>query len=170
MLIPILSALIMLALLDKALRLERLEFAQLDAKLKFFAIRDDLRRLERRGEVDHDRWFAYMDTTLTRSITAIEILNVWHAFAFMATCDMRKINIAEQNRSVAMKQRPSLAAIHRAYSDAIDQLIRERHALLWRLLGLLAMLFGTMTRTRRSIINALSGAPETSTLLQYATP
>ena len=168
MLIALISGLIMLALLDRALRHERIATAQLVAKFELCAIRDDLRRLERTGEVLPDAWFGYLDTTLTLSAVGIKGLTIWHALAFVTVADMRKIEEAGRQRELAMKERPALALLQQRYERCLSSLIRHRHALLWRILSLVARVFSAVSKYKILVLKALSGSPETSTLLDYA--
>ena len=168
MLIMIASCILMIAFLDRALRHDRIAIAQLKAKFELFAIRDDLRRAERTGAVPRGRWFSYMDTTLTRCAASIEELTVWHAFAYLFVIDIPKMRTAERNLAAAMLDLPELAALHRRYAACIANLVRQRHALLWRIIGLVARLFGAAAICRAKVLTALEGSPQTSTLLVYA--
>ena len=166
MLLVLASSLILLAMLDRALRHERIANAQIEARFGFFAIRDDLRRLGRDGSVPQDRWFAYMDTTLTRSTVAIERIHLWNAIAYMRVCDFRKIERAEKNRARAMKKLPALADIHSRYGECVKNLIRERHKLLWQVLDVVGRGIFTVARARARMLQVTNG-PETSALLEY---
>lgn len=168
MLIAFISGLIMLALLDRALRLGRITTAQMVAKFELCAIRDDLRRLERTGEVSPDTWFGYLDTTLTLSAVSITRFTIWHALAYTLVTNMRKIDEAERERERAMDQRPTLAVLQRRYEDCLRTLIRHRHALLWRTLSGVARVLTVASKCKGLVLKALSGSPETSTLLDYA--
>src|SRR5216684_2936335 len=168
MLIAFISGLIMLALLDRALRHARIAKAQMVAKFELCAIRDDLRRLERAGEVSPDTWFGYLDTTLTLSAVSINRLTIWHAFAYIAVIDMKKIDEASRERERAMEDRPALAVLQKRYENCLRSLIRHRHALLWRILSVVARVLTTASKYKGLVLKALSGSPETSTLLDYA--
>lgn len=168
MLIAIASGVIMLAFLDRAMRLERIATAQLKAKFELYAIRDDLRRAERHGVVPGERWFNYMDTTLTKCAASIERLTVWHALAYLRVSDFPAIQEAERNREAAMKEFPELVALHRRYAECVARLVKERHALLWSIMRVVARLFVTFVVWRAKLLTALQGSPQTSTLLVYA--
>jgi hypothetical protein len=166
MLLILASALILLAMLDRALRHERIVNAQIEARFTFFAIRDDLRRLGRDGVVPQDRWFAYMDTTLTRSTVAVERIHLWNAIAYLRACDFQAIERAEKKRALAMKKLPALADIHTRYGECVKNLIGERHKLLWQVLDVVGRGIFTVARTRARMLQVTNG-PETSTLLEY---
>jgi hypothetical protein len=169
MAIAVASGIIMLALFDRAVRSERIATAQLAAKFELFTIRDDLRRMERHGSVRADRWFSYMDTTLTRAAASIEGMTIWHAMAYlMVSNTMRQIEQAERNRAAAMVDQPLLAEIYSRYASCVSKLLRQRHLLLWRVLGLVARGATAVATWRGKILKALVGSPETSTLLDYA--
>lgn len=168
MLIAIASCVIMLAFLDRALRLERIATAQLKARFELYSIRDDLRQAERHGVVSEGRWFTYMDTTLTKSAASIERFTVWHALAYLRVADISVMLEAERNRAVAMGELPDLAALHRRYAECVARLVRERHALLWRIMRVAAHLFVAFVVWRARVLTALQGSPQTSTLLVYA--
>jgi hypothetical protein len=168
MLIAFISGLIMLALFDRALRHGRIATAQLTAKFELCAIRDDLRRLERKGEVCPDAWFGYLDTTLTLSAVSIKRLTIWHALVYMSVADMRRIEEASEERERAMGERPTLAVLQKRYENCLRTLIRHRHALLWRILSVVAHVLSAASKYKSQVLKALSGSPETSTLLEYA--
>lgn len=174
MIIGLASAAIMLALLDRALRFERISTAQMRAKFELFAIRDDLRRLERTGVLSADRWFSYMDTTLTRSTASIEVITLWHAIGYIIAGDRRHQNViaqidyAERVRQDAMKDAPELVEIHARYSRCIRELFKQRHALLWNILGAIGTGVHAVSMFRDKVLKAASGSPENSTLLDYA--
>jgi hypothetical protein len=166
MLIVLASALILLAMLDRALRHERITNAQIEARFTFFAIRDDLRRLGRDGVLPEDRWFAYMDATLTRSTVAVERIHLWNAIAYLRVCDFQMVERAEKNRARAMKKLPALADIHSRYGECVRNLIGERHKLLWQVLGVVGRGILTVARTRARMLQVTNGL-ETSALLEY---
>jgi hypothetical protein len=168
MLIAIASGVIMLAFLDRAMRLERIATVQLKAKFELYAIRDDLRRAERQRVVPGGRWFSYMDTTLTKAAASIERLTVWHALAYLRVSDFSMMQEAERNRATAMEEFPELAALHRRYAECVARLVRERHALLWSIMRVVAHLFVAFVVWRARVLTALQGSPQTSTLLVYA--
>jgi hypothetical protein len=172
MIIAIISCIIMVTLIDRALRLERIATAQMKARFELFALRDELRRLQRHGDVSADRWFSYMDTTLTRATAAIEAVTLWHAIGYMiasrSTQILAKIDYAERVRKDAMRAVPELASIHARYDKSLAELLRERHALLWTILGLIGLMFRAAAEFRVRTLKAVSGSPETSTLLDYA--
>ncbi len=167
MLLVLACTLILLAMLDRALRQERIGNAQLEARFAFFAIRDDLRRLGRNGVIPQNPWFAYMDTTLTRSTTAVERIHLWNAIAYLRACDYQLIEHAEKKRALAMKKLPALADIHSRYGESVRNLIRERHTLLWQVLDIVGRGILKVARARARMLRVTNGL-ETSALLEYA--
>src|ERR1700737_4672493 len=83
MLYLILTTLILLALLDRALRGGRIRLLKLDVEFQLFELRDELRNEGIREEIPYHNWFDYMDTTLTRTIGAIDKVNPWLAVGFI---------------------------------------------------------------------------------------
>jgi hypothetical protein len=166
MLIVLASSLILLAMLDRALRHERIANAQIEARFTFFAIRDDLRRLGRNGVVPENRWFAYMDTTLTRSTVAVEGIHLWNALAYLLACDFQAVERAEKNRAQAMKKHPALAAIYSRYGACVNNLVCERHKLLWQLSDVVGRGIFKVASARARMLRVTNGR-ETSALLEY---
>jgi len=79
----ILATAIMLALLDKTIRGGRVRLLKLELEFKLFALRDQLRIDAIKEESPYNRWFDYMDTTLTRTIGALGTINPWYVVGFM---------------------------------------------------------------------------------------
>lgn len=163
MLIAIISGIVMLSLFDRAMRLERISLAQMKARFELFEIRDELRRRGRNGQVHENKWFSYMDTTLTRALMSMEFLSIWHAIAFLWVADEKRIIEAVQIRAQALDEMPALAELYDRYGKCLWKLMRERHALLWKVFGVIEVVLGW----RRKVVTALDAAPETSTLLEY---
>lgn len=168
MLIAIISGIVMLSLLDRAARSDKIALAQMKARFDLFAIRDELRRRGRSGAVEENRWFSYMDTTLTRAIMSVEYLTVWHAVSYLHAIDPARFEAADRSRREAMSRNQALAELHERYTQCLWQLMRDRHVLLWRVLGIIAKTLGVLDGRRQKIVQALRTAPETSTLLEYA--
>src|SRR5262249_44120274 len=84
MLYVILLTVVMLAFLDRATRLAKVDYLKAETRFNLFALRDELRNAAIEGQVQRNNWFDYMDTTLTAAIERLDAFTFlgWLALAF----------------------------------------------------------------------------------------
>src|SRR5437660_9636890 len=178
MLYLILSSLIMLALLDRALRGGRIRLLKLDLEFKLFALRDELRNAAIIEEIPYNSLFDYMDTTLTRTIGTIDKVNPWLAVGLI--CIHRNnptLYVAYRQLKEALSQTRNhkIADVYQRYLDCLAQFLKSRYKLSW---PLAAIIFGMVSKEKRQhdsieqeereLAPIFSIAPETSTLSEYS--
>src|ERR1044071_2726930 len=83
MLIALFSALGMLMLLDRSTRLAKLDLLKLKTRCHLFRLRDDLRRAAISGEVPMNWLFDYLDTSISRTISHLDEINLWEGLALL---------------------------------------------------------------------------------------
>lgn len=145
MLVVLLSTLIMLALLDRATRYGRLELLKLQTRFKLFALRDELRRKLISGEIPNSNWFAYMDTTLTKSIDRLNDFTIWEAAALAASVDGDpSVQKAHKNLQQALKrpENREIASIFNKYRNCLMGFLYNRHTTFRFFMNLKKSIFG----------------------------
>src|SRR5712672_2966688 len=95
------------------------------ARFRMFAARDLLRRKLYIGETADDRWFVYMDTTLTKSIEAVEVINIWEAIAIWKQFGEgdEETKRARQALHEELARNPALREVHDSYVDSVWELV-----------------------------------------------
>lgn len=170
MLFFLVSMLIMLALLDRALRIGRLESLRLDTRFRLFALRDELRRAAVNGTVPQNRWFVYLDTSITKAIDVLPHISIWTALALIYTHSDDKSILeaqAELREALAQEENSQLCLIYVKYLACILTLLRERHRALGYTVFSAAKAIGAMTGLKDRLAAIFTVAPETSTLLEH---
>lgn len=167
MLYFLIALVIMFSLIDRSLRIGRLERLKLELRFQLFALRDELRLAVINGEAPDNKWFEYLDTTLTKAIDHIQEINLWEALALLS--------IYKKDKSVLHAQAGLLSALQERENEKISEVyykllktlagfIMERHAILK------AFVVGSViiARTVNKLAKVVTTAPETSTLLEYS--
>jgi hypothetical protein len=160
----------MLALIDRALRVGRLEQLMLEARFGFFALRDELRLAAIDGEVPHNRWFDYLDTSITKAIDALPHINAWEALALLYNhSDDESIIRAQQElyEALAREENQGLKKIYTNYLICILELLVERHRTLGRVAFNVVRMRGRVVNLKDKLAKIFTVAPETSTLLEH---
>jgi hypothetical protein len=174
--------LIMLAFLDRAARIGRLDLE--DTKLRFglFAVRDELRRSLIRGGVKYNRWFKYLDTTITRNLHNVRDINP--ALATVALIQFRKnavIDSAYHEREAALKlpENRALADSYQKYISVLGEYLSSRHPYSLKFFACLMVLMAKPAHvddihastdpnlSGQAVAPIFSLSPQTSTLLRY---
>lgn len=164
------SMLIMLALLDRALRIGRLESLRLETRFRLFALRDELRRGGFSGAAPQNKWFEYLDTTITKAIDVLPHINAWEALALLAAYAKDKSVWAahiELSEALEQPENHALSEVYDKYLDCIVDLLAERHRTSGRVLVTTARAVGRMAHLKNRLAEIITIAPETSTLLNY---
>jgi hypothetical protein len=182
MLYLMLSSLIMLALLDRALRGSRVRLMKLDLEFELFALRDELRNAMLAGQIAQRNWFDYMDTTLTRTIDQIDNINPWLAVGyFWSHRDDPYLQRANEELKAGLRRNTKIDVVYKKYVSSLMHFLESRHPISW---PLAAMTFMVMCREHRSgprssqhdsieqeeqkLAPVFSMTPQTSTLWDYS--
>jgi hypothetical protein len=138
MLIAVLACIIMLGMLDRAVRIGRVELLILRTRHKIFALRDLLRNSAIWGEIDPNRYpFDLIDQSLTKAAAGLKPLTFSDAFGFGLSQLVFNPNLDdpfyapyfEFKRTIEKPEHHRLRAIADAYSKCIDEFIEERNRL-----------------------------------------
>lgn len=176
MLFVILGCLVLLALLDRTVRGGRIRLAELDFRFGLFEIRDVLRDAAIDEEISYSKWFDYMDTTLTRTLDAVEAVNPWMAvgYAFTHRNDPAvKQGRRELEEALRRPENKKIARVYAMYTECISKFLKARFPASW---PLAAIIFAITDRQQRSdsvqeeerkLAPVFSFSPETSTFSEY---
>ena len=165
------SMLIMLALLDRAIRVGRLESLMLETRFKLFALRDELRCAAIKGEVPQNRWFEYLDTSITKAIDALPRISVWEALALLYSYAGDKSVVQAQKElfeAFEEEENVGLGEIYGKYLLCIMTLLVQRHKTLKFTVVGTARMMGKMVNLKDRLAAIFTVAPETSTLLEHS--
>lgn len=169
MLISLVAIVLFCAWLDGATRGERIKLAKQRARFRMFAARDLLRRKMFEGDIEDDRWFVYMDTTLTKSIEYVEDINIWEAIVlaiqFRNVDD--ELETARKALHAKLEKDEALREAHEAFMSAIWELIVERHMTLRLAFGAairVGRFMHVINSTKTFVGETFEAAPHTSTL------
>lgn len=168
MLYVLASMLIMLTLIDRSLRIGRLETLRLETRFKLFALRDKLRHAAICGDVPYNRWFAYLDTSLTKSIDVLPQISVWEALALVYSYRNNKSLLKAQLEllaALAQEENRQLAEVYKEYLVCLTTLLVKRHRAAGYTAMALARVVGGVTNLKGRLAAIFTIAPETSTLL-----
>jgi hypothetical protein len=170
MLYFLISMLIMAALFDRATRRGRIDLVLLDTRFKLFALRDKLRNAAIAGEVPENKWFEYLDTTITKSIDMLPGLTVWEVAGLFAAYRQDESVLRAQTalfQALGQDENKHLAHIYAELVVRIGEVLFLRH------LGTRYLMSGVVFVARRAqglkkkFAQIVTVAPETSTLTQY---
>jgi hypothetical protein len=171
MLYFLISMLIMLVLLDRALRIGRQETLLCATRFKLFELRDELRMAAIDETIPQNQWFEYLDTTLTKAIDKLPRFTAWEAFALYVSHRHDPGLIAAVRHLDEALRQPENEGLQRFYNKFVFRLIEflfERHIITsYTMLGVANVGIGVLT-LRDRLVKILTAAPETSTLQEYA--
>lgn len=175
MLYLLLIGIVMLALLDRTFRGGRLNVLKLETKYKLFALRDELREAAIKGEIPNNNWLDYMDTTLTRTIQRIDVVNLWAALVFSVRHrkDEGALERLEHRMKEAfrLEENRKIAEIHRKYRECLSNFLRARHPIVsfteTVVEKVLIKGLEAASGREKEITQTFATAPETSTLVRY---
>ena len=171
MLYFLISILIMSWLLDKALRQGRTEALLIRVRFKLFALRDELREAVIDGTAPDNRWFEYLDTTITKLIDHLPQITAWEALAFFISYRRNDSVLRAQEALFDAMCRDENRKLQDIYSKlvlCIIELLFHRHIGITLLTSLTAHVVGSARTLRNRVAQTFTVAPETSTLLEYA--
>lgn len=170
MLIFLISTLILLALLDKALRVGRLETVLLKTRFKLFALRDELRETAIKGETEENQWFEYLDTTITKAIDELASVSLWEAFVLILMNRHNK-TIAEAQiklfEALAQEENQKLAEIYRKFVWCLGTFLFDRHLAVRLTVFAGLYTLESVKKERDRLVKTITTSPQTSTLLKY---
>ena len=165
----------MLWLLDRAVRIGRQEGVLLDTRFKLFALRDALRAAGINHDIPQNKWFEYLDTTITKFIdllprfTLCETLILYFTHrhdppVIAARQKLETVMNADENRR--------LARFYTALARVLLEFLFRRHIITstvamhvaknWKRLSAIA------DKVTAKMVKTLTASPETSTLMEYA--
>jgi hypothetical protein len=171
MLYVIIGVIAMCMLLDKAARRGRLSKLKLKTRFQLFSLRDELRWSLIKGEVQPNRWFEYMDTTLTKSIDNLEDINLLESVALVALYHRNQEvheAVAKLKEALAQPSNRQLALISEKYTECLTHFLIARHFGTVRSGLFLLKVADKLNALNRGLVNIFASAPETSTLLMYS--
>jgi hypothetical protein len=171
MLYVLISVLIMASLLDRAIRKGRIELLLLEMRFKFFALRDELREGVIDGSLPENKWFEYLDTSITKAIDLLPTITAWEALALVLRYrndpQVEQAQIAllsafseEENQNLAMIYGKFVAHI-------VEILIRRHIGIRYGMMGLAKIVVGARGFKEKAA-KIITVAPETSTFRHYA--
>jgi hypothetical protein len=181
MLFVILSSFVTLVLIDRVVRIGNLRLAKDQARYELFALRDELRKAAITGRAPMNRWFDYMDSTLTRSIDKIYQVSLLDLMVFAALYrENRKIEeaVANRRRAFELPENTIVAGIYERYLYVLVRFMMNRN-LISRIAHSLSHRDHDRDRDccgdaassqedgRKSKAEVFSNVPATSTLLTY---
>lgn len=184
MLYLLISMIIMLAFLDKALRVEPLKLADLTLRYKLFSARDRLRLSLIKGETEYNKWFQYFDTTLTRTIHNVKDVNP--VLGTVAMLQFKKHPVIDAayhqfEAALLLPENRQIGKAYRQYIEGIGEYLTVRHRFSLRIMIFVMVMMDKMSASHPNDIHASSDPrksgesvapifslhPQTSTMLRY---
>ena len=171
MLYVLTSVLIMAALLDRALRRGRVDLLLLEMRFKLFALRDELRAGVIAETLPENKWFEYLDTSITKAIDLLPTITAWETVALVLRYQNDpEVQHAQTTLLTALSEEENekLNEIYINFVLCIVEILFRRHVgIRYGMKGLAKIVVSTrgFIKTAAKIITV---APETSTLTQYA--
>jgi hypothetical protein len=174
----------MLAFLDKAVRRGPLELQDANLRYELFSARDRLRFSLIKGETEYNKWFKYLDTTLTQTIHSVRDVNpVIATFAMMQFQNDPAFDVAYHEREAALMldENRGVKKAYRRYIETIGDYLTKRHSLSLRIMVEVMMRLEKRAQAHptdihtskdpktsgESVAPFFSLSPQTSTLLKY---
>ncbi len=147
-----------------------------DYQLRLYAIRDELREAALDKRVDPRSWlFAYVDSSISKTISALHILTVWRLIGVALTPALTAQFARELEKVRAELQKPENAVLHDIHLKWVATTIAyvgARHFLLWAVVLGVAQLMGSLNRLvqefQENVSDYFVGSGETSTLRDHA--
>ena len=148
-----------------------------DYRLRLYTIRDELRdaALAKRG-VDPQSWlFAYVDSSISKTISVLHILTVWRLIGVALTPALTAQFARELETVRAELEKPENAVLHDIHVKWVAytvEYVTARHYLLWAAVEGVAQLVGgwnhLIQKFQDNARDYFVGSGETSTLRDYA--
>jgi len=175
MLYFLISMLIMLWLLDRAVRIGRQDGVLLDTRFKLFELRDALRAAGIKHEIPQNSLFEYLDTTITKFIDLLPRFTVCETLIlYLAHRNDPPVARARQKLEAALTagENRRLARFYAALATILLEFLFRRHLITssvgmhiarsWKRVSAIA------DRVSAKLVKTLTASPETSTLMEYA--
>jgi hypothetical protein len=161
----------MAGLLDKALRRGRVELLLLEMRFKFFALRDELREGVIDGSLPENKWFEYLDTSITKAIDLLPTITAWEALALVLRYrndpDVQQAQLALLT-AFSQDENQKLARIYSTFVSHLVELLFRRHiGIRFGMMGL-AKTVVSARGFKEKAAKIITVAPETSTFTHYA--
>jgi hypothetical protein len=135
----------MLYLLDRTLRMGRIELIILETRHKLFALRDLLRDRAIWGAVDpKTELFDYLDASITWRAASLEHATLYDLVGIMLSDHQRALqkgSYAALRKELDKPENSSLKAIYDSYKACMQDYLRARHKVLLPLLRTVAVFF-----------------------------
>jgi hypothetical protein len=173
MLFTIFTVLILLVLLDDALRVGRTQYVERELELRLFALRDRLRMSRAQGYIVDSNWARYLDTTISKTINASASVNIWFGTAYLICYRKAPFvtNLIQQREEfLSREENQALAEFFKEYRTIVRAGLRHRHKAMAATLSLLAKQWTrvkTFKHNLGGVVAVFANVPETSTLQQY---
>jgi hypothetical protein len=176
MLFIILGSLVLLALLDRTVRGGRIRLAELDFRFGLFEIRDVLRDAAINEEISYSKWFDYMDTTLTRTLDAVQAVNPWMAagYGLIHRNDRDvKVGLRELEEALARPENKKIARVYAMYTECLNRYLKARFPVSLPLAAMVSVIIDrdqrghSVQEEERKLAPVFSVSPETSTFSEY---
>ena len=178
MLFVVLGCLALLALLDRTVRAGRVRLAELDFRFGLFEIRDVSRDAAINEEIPYSNLFDYMDTTLTRTLDSVEVINPWMAlgYSFIHRNDPGvKAGRREFKKTLQRHENRKIARVYALYTECMGKFLKARYPISLPLAAMIFALFDweqesdmdSVEEEERKLIPFFSFSPETSTFSEY---
>lgn len=143
-------------------------------KYRLYALRDELRESAILKKCDPKNWlFQYLDTSLSKMISVLNDLTVWHAVGLALIHRRDPVVVSSAKRLEEELNRPENALFREFHEQFAIELLKfsfHRHFVLRRSLNYLVKMVSARDRLRavwRGIVRYQMQAPETSTLHNY---
>lgn len=135
-----------------------------------FALRDELREAGSSGALRANHWlFAYLDSSIARSIAVLPAVNVWTLMTLVAT-KRRDERLQRSVRQLTLElQKPCNAGfneIHERYFQELADYLLDRHLVVRAVVKSLEAV-ESIHRRWQNAVELFTEAPETSTLPDF---
>ena len=166
-------SLILLVLFD-TVRQSRRELLVKKYAYKLFRLRDELRELVLKRQVEKSNWiFNYLDSSITRSVSVLPKLNPVYFFSTITIQGRNEeFRYVQKQLENELKQpgNMQLKKIRESFADLLGAYLRERHLLLRLFIDLaswIRRIFENLWKYWRDMLRMGTETSETSTLLNY---
>jgi hypothetical protein len=171
MLYALIAIFVMVSLLDKALRRGRVEVLLLEMRFKLFAVRDELREGVINGVIPENKWFEYLDTSITKAIDLLPTITAWEVLGlgwrYKNDPEILQAQVA-LFEALGKEENEKLAETYGKFLGCIVELLFRRHVAIRY--GMTGIVLGVKRAQefKKNSAQIITVAPETSTLIHYA--
>jgi hypothetical protein len=170
MLYFLISLVVLVGFLDRSARKSRIDLLMTETRFRLFAIRDELRLAVMEEEIANDKWFDYLDTSLTKMVDLLPKLSLWQLVVLMVHYrnDQRMMRGNEELMEfVQDKDNKRFSELFGKYLLVVGEFLFRRHRVI-------SLFFVGALRTAKRVTTAkeeaaaiVATAPETSTFFNY---